>query len=193
MSADDEQELIGRAREEPEAFRELYRLYLPRVYAYVSYRVGSMHDAEDLTAEIFLLVVREFGRFEWRHDNSFAAWIFRIAHNLVANFVRDGKRAGVALGLDELPQIDANALLPEDELLRKELFAHLHSLVNELPPRRREVVSLRYFAGLRNNEIARVLGMDEHSVASTLSRALDDLQKRFIASANPTEHKSNGR
>jgi RNA polymerase sigma-70 factor (ECF subfamily) len=158
--------------------------------------VGRKQDAEDLTAEVFLKVMEELGagRFEWRHNNSFAAWVFRIAHNLVGNFRRDAARAGSIGGtegaghpipLDELPEIASSDLPPEDALLRKEVFAQLHALVNELSARKREVVSLRYFAGLRNHEIAQVLGIDERTVAATLSRALDELGARLkLAGAN---------
>lgn len=176
MSFDCEHLLVEQALCDPQAFRQLYNLYLPRVYTYISYRVRRAQDAEDLVSEVFLKVVEELNGFEWRHDNSFAAWLFRIAHNLVSNFLRDSERAGSPLPLDELPPISANALLPEDALLRKEVFAHLHKLISSLPPRRQEAVTLKYFAGLRNREIATVLGLDERTVASNLSRALDDLQ-----------------
>jgi RNA polymerase sigma-70 factor (ECF subfamily) len=180
-----ERDLVELARHDPEAFRMLYNFYLPRVYTYVSYRVGAQQDAEDLVSQIFLKVVEELARFEWRHAHSFAAWLFRIAHNIVVNFHRDASRAGAPLPQDALPAIAANALLPEDALLRKELFAQLHLMVNELPSRRREVLSLRYFAGLRNQEIAEVLGIAERTVASTLSRALSDLHTRLkIADAS---------
>ena len=61
------------------------------------------------------------------------------------------------------------------------MFAHLRRLVEELPPRRREVISLKYFGGLQNREIAAVLGLDERTVASNLSRALNDLEGKYRA------------
>jgi len=179
MTDDREQDLVEKSRTDPQAFKVLYNLYLPRLYAYLSYRVGRKQDAEDLVAETFLKVVEDLPRFKWQHDNSFAGWLFRIAHNLSVNFQRDAWRAGEPLPLDSLPRIAANSLLPHDEVSRKELFAHLHLLVNELPPRRREVITLKYFAGLQNKEIAAVLGLDERTVASNLSRALDDMQKKY--------------
>jgi RNA polymerase sigma-70 factor (ECF subfamily) len=174
-----EQELVEQSRSDPQAFRALYNRYLPRLYAYMSYRVGRKQDAEDLVAETFLKVVEDLKRFEWRHDNSFGGWLFRIAHNLSLNFQRDTWRAGESLPLDALPSIAAHALLPQDEVLRKEIFARLHRLVNELPPRRREVITLKYFTGLHNKEIADMLGLDERTVSSNLSRALGDMQKKY--------------
>lgn len=174
-----EQQLIERAKHETDAFRQLYNLYLQRVYTYVSYRLGVQQDVEDLVSQIFLRVIEELAHFQWLHSYSFAAWVFRIAHNAVANFYRNASRSSPTLNLEVLPHIAANAMLPEDVLLRKERFAQLHLIVNNLPSRRREVICLRYFAGLRNQEIAEVLGIDERTVASTMSRALSDLQARF--------------
>lgn len=179
MSTDYEQGLVERAACEPEAFRQLYNLYLSRVHTYISYRVGARQETEDLVSEVFLTVVEELPRFEWRHSGSFPAWLFRIAHNVTANFLRDtarARRVSISLPLDTLSPIAANTLLPEDALLRKELFAQLYVAVNALPARRREVVSLRYFAGLHNKEIALVLSIDERTVASTLGRALAELR-----------------
>jgi RNA polymerase sigma-70 factor (ECF subfamily) len=180
MTLDCDQALVEQALHDPQAFRQLYSHYFPRLYTYMSYRVGRAQDAEDLTAAVFLKVVEQLNRFEWRHDNSFAAWLFRIAHNSVSNFHRDN-RSGMAspIPLGDLPDIPSNALLPDDLIERKELFRHLHSLVAGLPPRRREVISLKYFGGLQNREIALVLGLDERTVASNLSRALDDLQSKY--------------
>ena len=179
MSIDGEEKLVEAARWDPHAFRQLYNHYFPRVFAYVSYRVGSALDTEDLVSQTFMKVVEEIDHFEWRHDNSFAAWVFRMAHNLVSNYHRHNRRAEEALPLDEIPDIAASALLPDDLVLRKETFAHLHRLVATLPERRREVITLKFFGGLNNREIARVLGIDERTVASNLCRALDDLQEKY--------------
>lgn len=179
-----EQELVEEARHDAQAFNQLYRLYMPRVYAYMAYRVGNAQDAEDLAAETFISAVRGMDSFRWRHEGSFAAWLFRIAHNLLANFYRDTARAGHPLPLDEMPNIPAHEGLPEDAALRKELFSQLYAMVNDLPARRREVVTLKYYAGLQNREIATVLDLDERTVASHLSRALDDLLKKYRATAD---------
>src|SRR5438309_2277905 len=71
---------------------------------------------------------------------------------------------------DEMPSLPATTLLPEDDMVRKETFAHLRGLLDTLSPRRQEVITLRFFGGLQNSEIAEVLGLDERTVASHLCR-----------------------
>jgi RNA polymerase sigma-70 factor (ECF subfamily) len=194
MSFDDEERLIEEARYgDSRAFRQLYSRYFPRLYAYASYRVGNVQDTEDLVSQTFMKVVEEIDHFEWRHDNSFAAWLFRIAHNLISNYHRHSSRAEVALPLEDLPEIAASALLPDDLVLRKETFTHLRSLVATLPERRREVITLKFFGGLKNREIARVLGIDERTVASNLCRALDDLQAQYALAGERRTRKKHER
>jgi RNA polymerase sigma-70 factor (ECF subfamily) len=180
LSPDEERDLILRLPDQPDGFRRLYRHYSPRVFNYVVYRVGSKQDAEDLTADIFLKVIEAIMRFEYRGVGSFATWVFRIAHNAVQDFYRAHLRYE-PVDLDDLPEIQSHELLPEEMFARKEQFAHLRQALITLSPRRQEVITLRFFAGLRNHEIAEVLNLDEHAVASHLCRGLEDLAHKFQA------------
>jgi RNA polymerase sigma-70 factor, ECF subfamily len=180
MDLDREQAWVEEARRDPRAFERLYNHYFPRVYAYVCYRVGRAHDGEDLVADTFLKAVEGLGRFEWRHEGSFAAWLFRIAHNAVADHHRRAGRQESPIPLEDLPDVRAGDLLPEDDLLKKEKLAHLRSLLATLSPRRQEIITLKFFGGLRNSEIAAVLGLDERTVASHLCRGLRDLHQKLL-------------
>lgn len=171
----DEQALIIQAKANPEGFRLLYRRYFPRIYAYIAYRVRRVQDAEDITAEVFMKVSQSFSQFNYRGEGSFAAWIFRIAYNTVIQFHRHNDTA--LIPIEDLPEIPDHSLLPDQALQRKEQFAHLSAMIAQLPTRRREVITLRFFGGLRNNEIAAVLGLDERTIAAHLSRALQDLRQ----------------
>ncbi|NDJ84720.1 MAG: sigma-70 family RNA polymerase sigma factor [Chloroflexi bacterium] len=173
-----EHDLVARAAYEAEAFRDLYNHYFPKVYAYVAYRVQHRQDTEDLVSEIFLVVTERIHDFEYRGENTFSAWIFKIAFHVVSRFRRQQARQPLA-SLDSLPEIKGNDLLPDQTIMRKERFLELVRLVDTLPPRRQEVITLRYFAGLRNQEIAQVLGLDERTVASHISRGLKQLYQRF--------------
>lgn len=180
MDAEHERHLIEQARQntDPTAIQVLYGQYFPRVFAYVAYRVGRKQDAEDVVSEIFLRVVEHLDSFEYRGEGSFAGWLFKIAHTQVANFHRTHDPQSPIL-LDDLPDIQSNALAPDSALIQKELFARLHHLITTLAPRRQEVITLKFFGGLRNQEIADLLGLDERTIASHLSRGLEDLQRKF--------------
>lgn len=154
----------------------LYRHYFPRVYAYVAYRVSSQQDAEDLTSDIFLKVVESIGGFEHRGGGSFAAWVFRIAHNTVQQFYRADSRYDAAL--DDIDDLHGEHL-PDEALALKERVGMLQRHITKLTPRRQEIVSLRFFGGLRNQDIAAVLNLDERTVASHLCRALEDLRRIY--------------
>ncbi|MEZ4672398.1 MAG: sigma-70 family RNA polymerase sigma factor [Anaerolineae bacterium] len=175
---DEERILISQLAQNPNAFRQLYQHYFPRVFAYVAYRVGTKQEAEDLTATTFMKVIEAISRFEYRRDRSFALWIFRIAHNEVQQFYRLRQRRPTVL-LDDVPEIASVDFLPDEAFARKEQFVRLQHMLATLTPRRQEIISLRFFAGLRNQEIAAVLALDERTVASHLCRALEDLKQLF--------------
>ena len=193
---DFEQSWVAAAQRDPRAFERLYSHYFPRLYAYVAYRVGRAQDCEDLVADTFLKAVEGLERFEWRHAGSFAAWLFRIALNEVTDYHRRNRRAGEQVPLEELPDLGASSLAgggpfqgPEDALLRKEMFAHLRGLLATLSPRRQDIVTLRFYGGLRNSEIAEVLGLDERTVASHLCRGLRDLHQKYLDDPVPNMEK----
>jgi RNA polymerase sigma-70 factor (ECF subfamily) len=157
-------------------FRDLYARYFPRVFAYVAYRVGNRHDTEDVVAEIFMRIADRLDQFEDRGTGSMDAWIFRIAQTQVAEFHR---RSRPILSLDDLPDIESSSPSPEQMIAQKERFTRLRDVIRTLSPRRQEIVLLRFFGDLRNQEIATLLDLDERSVASHLSRALKDLQQKY--------------
>lgn len=180
LGPDEEHSLLRDARQDMRAFIELYRAYFPRVYAYTVYRVGRAQEAEDITSEVFLRALEKLGEFEWRGDGSFAAWIFRLAHDRVIDFYRQARRTGSDLPLDDLPDLRANDLLPAEVILQKEKFANLQRLIATLSPRRQEIITLKFFGGLRNQEIAEILNLDQRTVAAHLCRGLEDLHRRYI-------------
>lgn len=64
-------------------------------------------------------------------------------------------------------------------IIRKEKFARLYQMVETLSPRRQEVITLRFFGELKNQEIAKILDLDERTVASHLCRGIEDLQHKY--------------
>ena len=173
-----EREYIRQARTDPRAFVHLYDHYFPRVHAYVRYRVHSPQDAEDIIADVFFKAIRELGRFKWRHRGSFAAWLFRIAHNLTVDYYRRRERDAISLDLSEgVTELPGYAPLPDQVLAQRETFQQVQALIATLSPRRQQVITLKFFGGLRNHEIANILGLDERTIAAHLSRGLQDLRR----------------
>jgi len=193
MQPETERAYIKEARRNPRAFVHLYDHYFPRIHAYVRYRVHGQQDAEDIIAEVFLKAMRRIRSFKWRHENSFAAWLFRIAHNRIVDYYRRrGQVEIVEMALNPGESASGNgsksaaaltscALRPEEALTQQETFQQMRSLIETLSPRRREVITLRFFGGLRNKEIAGLLDLDERTIASHLSRGLRDLRARYAA------------
>ena len=178
MNPDDERHWVERAARDPTAFAQLYNHYFPRLYAYARYRTAGDHEAEEVVAETFLKVVETLDRFRWRHTQSFAAWVFRIAHNVLIDRAHHQGRVQ-SVPLADVPHLVSHTVLPDDAAVRTEEFAHLHHLVATLSPRRQEIITLRFFGGLRNQEIAHVLGIDERTVAAHLCRGLEDLHRKY--------------
>ena len=84
-------ELVKRIKKDPSAFGLVYERYITKIYNYVYYRVGNHHDAEDLTSRVFYRALTHIKDYSDR-GVPFSAWLYRIAHNLVANWHRDHAR-----------------------------------------------------------------------------------------------------
>jgi RNA polymerase sigma-70 factor, ECF subfamily len=165
----DEETLIVQAQTDPAYFRELYPRYIKRIYGYIAYRVGRKQDTEDLVSETFVRALERLNDFKYRGEGSFAGWLFQIAYHVVGEFYREQNRP---VAITETPELTPF----EDELIQKEKFALVQYHLQDLPPRQREVIILKYLGGLRNQEIAQILRVNERSISAYLSRGIDALQ-----------------
>jgi RNA polymerase sigma-70 factor (ECF subfamily) len=155
------------------AFGTLYRRYLDRVYGYAFYLLGDHHDAEDATERTFVAALAGIGAFR-DEGASFRSWLFRIAHNQVANALRTrGRRSAASLEAVEEPisgtADPAVAVTAADEA--RELRRALATLSDD----RRQVIVLRFVDGLSAREIGVVLGRSEGAVRVLQHRALREL------------------
>lgn len=170
----DEQALVERAKEgDQQALAQLYERYLPRVYRYVAARLTAAEDAEDVTATVFLRMVDALSRYQWR-GLPFGAWLFRIARNELASFHRRAQYR-VADPLDEGlrdPAPGAPGNVEEAERL-----AAVREAISQLPPAQREVVELRFMAGLSIADTAKVLGKSETNVKVLQYKGVRRLQR----------------
>jgi RNA polymerase sigma-70 factor (ECF subfamily) len=173
-----EPEILARAIEgEHEAFSALYMHYVSRIYNYIYYRTGNSLDAEDLTERVFY---RAMGHIQKYTDKGvpFSAWLYRIAHNLVANWHRDNqRRQEVPLEDDEnnIPRKDH----PESSLIQNQENEELINIIRKLPPDRQELIILKFVENLSNSEIAMIMGKSEGAVKSYYHRTLIALRKEM--------------
>jgi RNA polymerase sigma-70 factor (ECF subfamily) len=163
--------LVEEAKRNPSAFKQLYPRFVNQIYAYVAYKVGGKQDTEDLVSETFLRALEKIKTFEYRGEGSFKAWLFQIARYVVMEHYR-GQSSTV--DIDDVPLIRHERF--EDHIILKERFMLVQKHLRKLPARQREVILLKYFGGLRNQEIAELLKLNERTVSSYLSRGLDTLQ-----------------
>ena len=172
--------------ETAERFAALYRALLPPVYGYVRFRVGDPHLAEDLTAEVFERALPRLSAV--RDPERVRAWLFGIARHVVADARRASQTAGETALLELLEPLVATgercavALTgetPETEAIRRDEFRRLVAHVAGLDERSREVIGLRFVAGLRHRQVAAVLGVSEANAAQILHRALLALRRRL--------------
>jgi RNA polymerase sigma-70 factor (ECF subfamily) len=170
--AHEEARLLLLARDEPTAFAPLYERYFPRIYTYCLRRVGSNEEAEDLTSLVFTRALTNIGSYR---GGSVVAWLFRIAHNAVANHLRD-RRPQLSLDTAARP-LSSDDL--SDGLVRAEERRQLARLLAALPNEQREIVLLRLLGELTAKEIGAVIGKREGAVRVALHRIVRGLRAAY--------------
>ncbi len=171
-----EEILVERAKDDPAAFGVLYKKYVRKIYSYIYCRTGNRHDAEDLTSRTFYRALANMDRYE-SQGLPFSAWLYRIAHNLVANWLRDRSRHPV-IPLDQLTltrQRGEGALEYQAEV-NEEREALLEA-IRRLHPDRQQLLVLKLMEGMSNAEIGQVLGRSVSAIKSLYFRTLIDLRE----------------
>jgi RNA polymerase sigma-70 factor (ECF subfamily) len=158
--------LVQAAQKDPSRFAELYELNFERIYAFIARRVRDRDVAEDLTSDVFHKALANLPRFDWR-GIPFAAWLFRIAANVVADRWKRGSKEIV----DDPPEASTKMNLEEIEQR-----ARLFRMVGQLPADQRRVIGMRFAEGKNIREIAQELGRTEGAVKQLQFRGLQNLR-----------------
>ena len=170
----DERLLIEEAQKDPARFAELYENNFERVYAYVVRRLGDRSETEDLTSEVFHHALANLQRFEWR-GIPFAAWLFRIAANLIADRWQQSNREHLVDDPEQIESAPAGGMEFEEVERRATLFR----LVDKLPVEQRRVVVLRFVEQKSIKEVAQEIRKTEGAVKQLQFRALSSLRTRL--------------
>jgi len=175
----DEAELVARAAIEPDAFASVYDHYFPRVYKYMLYRVGNVDVAEELTSQVFERVLTKIGSYR-PERGTFAGWLFAIAHNTVVDHMRAKKRHGL-FPLEVLGVTANPGMGPEETVICKERREKILAAMSSLTDRERNLIALKFLAGMSNRAIAEIAGLTENNVAVILYRAVRRLRAELDA------------
>ena len=176
MTADltDESQIVEQAKTDPEAFGKLYELYVERIYNYVFYRVGNHQDAEDLTAKVFHRALNHIPNYN-NKGVPFAAWLYRIAHNLVANWHRDRKRRQI-VALEQVALSGDKEENPHKAAERSNERELLLAAIQKLPPERQHLLTLKFVERMSNADIGQLMGRSEGAIKSLYHRTLVSLK-----------------
>ena len=166
----EEDVLVRASQGDRDAFGQLYGRYIDRILSYVYYRTGNLHDAEDLTARVFQRAMNHIHNYTDR-GVPFSAWLYRIAHNLVANWHRDRSRRQ-ELPLNDLPVLPSKGDHPERNLVRSQEEESLLRLIRRLPSERQNLLILKFVENMSNAEIGQIMGRSEGAVKSLYHRTL---------------------
>jgi len=167
----DDGRLIARARRDPAAFVRVYRQYYDAIFRYCVHRLFERATAEDITSDVFLKVVENFGRFKG-NDRQFRNWLYRIATNAVNQHLRKTTRQNSLL---EAAREHADEQAADCEG-SSEKYLLLRNAVLALKPRYQTIITLRFFEKMKLTEIAEVLASNPGTVRSQLARALAQLR-----------------
>jgi RNA polymerase sigma-70 factor (ECF subfamily) len=164
---------VRAAQRDPHAFDRLYRRYLDRIYSYAFYQLGDHHDAEDATERTFLAALAAIHRF---HDDgsTFRAWLFRIAHNAIANS-RRARRRRRTQSITDARQQAAPGADPAGVVARADQQREIRAALARIPADRRHAILLRFVDGLSAREIGAILDRSEGAARVLLHRALRDV------------------
>ena len=178
MSEISDKEVLERAiHGNAEAFSILYERNVSRIYNYIYYRTGSVPDAEDLTSRVFHRALKHIGSYR-NMGVPFSAWLYRIAHNLVANWYRDNsRRKEVPLEIYSVTHHQPNH--PELSLVQHQENEILLGTIRKLPPDRQKLLILKYVEGLSNAEIGMIMGRSEGAIKGLYHRTLVTLRNEM--------------
>jgi RNA polymerase sigma factor (sigma-70 family) len=160
-----------------ELFGRLYEQYLPRIFQYMSYRVGDRTAAEDLTSDIFNKALTNFTKYD-SGKATFPTWIFSIARNTLIDYYRRRSREQ-KLQKEAESKVLAFSTSPEEEASRLEEVRKLRDCLSLLNMNEQELISLKFSGEMTNREISQIIGLSESNVGTILCRAVRKLRDGF--------------
>lgn len=167
------EENLAEKRRKEELLARLYDEYYDKIARYFFTRIGHQAEAEDLTGDVFLKALESLDSYKER-GVPMQAWLFKIAHNLLVDYLRKvSKQKMVSIDTMEIPD-----KVNLEETVEMQLQSErLSQALKQLTPAQREVIGLRFFAGLTSTEVGKILGKSSGAVREMQSAAVKSLRK----------------
>ena len=174
MTLPDEDVIYLATQGDKDAFSILYQKYINKIYTYIYYRTGNANDAEDLTARVFYRALGHIKSYQQK-GVPFSACLYRIAHNIVANWHRDNSRRK-EVSLEDHLELPHQGDHPEMTLVQNQAAEDLMVEIRKLPSERQQLIILKFVERLSNSEVAMIMGRSEGAIKSLYHRTLTSLR-----------------
>lgn len=156
-------------------FTHIYETYFSNVYNYISYRINNHNDTEDLTSQVFSKVIEKFNSYN-KELGCYEAWIIGIAKNIVTDYFRKTLKHKDT-NIDLLSnQLSSEKTQPEEICIKNEANRSLILALNTLNNQERNMIALKYATGLKNKDIAQIMGLSESNTGVILFRSIKKLR-----------------
>ncbi len=170
----EELEIVKKAKSDIKSFDDIYRYYLPKILGFCINRIPNKDIAEEITSSVFFDAVKSISKFDTTRGISFGSWLYRVAHNRIVDYFRSSSRRQTVNIEENDPGYNEDF---EANLQKIENQKKISIVMSQLNKRYQEVLSLRYYSELSNDEIAKVL--KTNNVAVLIHRALKAFQQKF--------------
>lgn len=177
MDLEQELEIVSKAKTNLQAFNELYEYYLPKIFGYCYNRLPKRDIAEEITSEVFLVAVEKLPKFDTRKNIKFGSWLFTVAHNKIVDYYRQHKNIYF---IDDINEGDASVTQDFDKDVNQiEVQTKVAYIISLLKESYQQILTLRYYAEMDNEEIAKSLGIKTQNVALLIHRAQKAFKDKF--------------
>ncbi|MFC0416772.1 sigma-70 family RNA polymerase sigma factor [Cytobacillus solani] len=160
-----------------ERFAEIYDAYYRRIYKYICYRINNHYAAEEICSHVFEVMIFKYNSFS-PDKSKFEVWLFAIARNAVTDYFRSQKKR-LTFSLDSISDMFLPKSSPEEIVIREDNHEALFKALAKLSDKERNIIAMKYAAGLKNVEIAELLGVSGSNIGVVLYRCLKKLQKEL--------------
>src|SRR5262245_21180745 len=181
-SRDDERELVERAKRDPRQFGELYDRHFQQIYRFVYSRVREQTAAEDVTSEVFMKALKAIPRYQ-DTGRPFAAWLYQIAVNAIADRYRSLR---TAQPLDDFHDLSVAGPALEDLAAHRDEVRRIWTLVESLPHQQRTALVLKFQEDMKIEDIAVAMGKSAGAIKLLIHRGVTKLRDE-ASSLRPVE------